>query len=239
MTAKDLPFDEIGYWSEIKLDIIKEYAAAYSKILSAQNAPGLYHIYIDAFAGAGVHLSKSSGEFVPGSPTNALLVNPPFREYHFIDLNEQKVTSLEKLAKNRADVHIHHGDCNHILLDNVLPLAKYESYRRARECRPPPTMPPDPLRRARSNRRNGRRPDSPRARRPRGVERALRRPELRLRRRARTAAARRDRPDAGRAPADVRRERRSRSGLQWRDLQLPRAATGAEIQRFLLSFGQR
>jgi len=25
-----LQFDEIGYWSEIKLDIIKEYAAAYS-----------------------------------------------------------------------------------------------------------------------------------------------------------------------------------------------------------------
>lgn len=28
-------FDEIGYWSEIKLDIIREYAQAYSTILSA------------------------------------------------------------------------------------------------------------------------------------------------------------------------------------------------------------
>ena len=32
-------YDEIGYWSEIKLDIIKEYAAAYSQILGSQKSP--------------------------------------------------------------------------------------------------------------------------------------------------------------------------------------------------------
>ena len=48
-------YDEIGYWSEIKLDIIKDYAAAYSRILSSQKKPNFYHIYIDAFAGA-VHV---------------------------------------------------------------------------------------------------------------------------------------------------------------------------------------
>lgn len=131
MTAKDMPFDEIGYWSEIKLDIIKEYAVAYSTILGAQKNPTLYHIYIDAFAGAGVHKSKSSSEFVPGSPTNALLVKPPFREYHFIDLDKQKVAALEKLAKEKGKVHIYHGDCNQVLLDSVLPQAKWEAYRRA------------------------------------------------------------------------------------------------------------
>lgn len=131
MRAKEKPFDEIGYWSEIKLDIIKQYAAAYSTILSGQKKPSLYHVYIDGFAGSGVHRSKSSGEFVPGSPTNALLVEPPFREYHFIDLNEQKVAALEKLAKERKEVHIYHGDCNRVLLDIVLPQVKWEAYRRA------------------------------------------------------------------------------------------------------------
>ena len=32
-----LKFDTIGYWSEIKLDIIKDYAEAYSQILSTKN----------------------------------------------------------------------------------------------------------------------------------------------------------------------------------------------------------
>jgi len=131
MSRKETPFDQIGYWSEIKLDIIKEYAVAHSTILSAQKKPSLYHLYIDAFAGAGLHKSKSSGDFVPGSPTNALLVKPPFREYHFIDLNEQKVTVLEALAKQRRDVRIYHGDCNSVLLERVLPQAKWENYRRA------------------------------------------------------------------------------------------------------------
>ena len=32
--AGGLCFDEIGYWSEIKLDIVKDYAQAYATILA-------------------------------------------------------------------------------------------------------------------------------------------------------------------------------------------------------------
>jgi len=81
-------FDEIGYWSEIKLEIIKDYATAYSTILSAQENPRLSHVYIDAFAGPGVHVSRETGEYVDGSPLNALLVKPPFRDFFFIDIDE-------------------------------------------------------------------------------------------------------------------------------------------------------
>lgn len=125
-----LRFDEIGYWSEIKLDIIKRYAAEYSKILSAQEKPKLSHVYIDAFAGAGVHLSKTSQELIPGSPLNALEVKPPFREFYFIDLNNKKADTLKKLVGDRSDVHIYSGDCNEILLKEVFPRVKYEQYRR-------------------------------------------------------------------------------------------------------------
>jgi three-Cys-motif partner protein len=128
---KSLRYDEIGYWSEIKLDIIKEYAVAYSQILSSRIKPSFHHIYIDAFAGAGQHISKTTKEFVLGSPANALLLNPPFREYHFIDLDEQKVESLEKISGKRKDVFIYHGDCNQVLMEKVLPRVKYEDYRRA------------------------------------------------------------------------------------------------------------
>jgi three-Cys-motif partner protein len=67
-------FDEIGYWSEIKLEIVRDYASAYSRILNANRLP---HIYVDAFVGAGKHISRGTGEFVPGSPLNALNIQPP------------------------------------------------------------------------------------------------------------------------------------------------------------------
>ena len=47
---RSLKFDKVGNWSEIKLEIVEAYAQAYSKIISAQKNPQLYHVYIDAFA---------------------------------------------------------------------------------------------------------------------------------------------------------------------------------------------
>jgi len=124
-----LRLDEIGYWSEIKLDIVKKYAKAYSTIINAQsNIQG--HVYIDAFAGAGVHISKQTNEFVPGSPLNALNVKPPFKEFHFIDLDGGKANALRNLCVNYCNVNVYEGDCNDLLLEKILPLVKYSDYRR-------------------------------------------------------------------------------------------------------------
>ena len=124
-------FDEIGYWSELKLDIVREYAGTYSKILSNQRNPSFQHLYIDAFAGAGVSISRTTGNFIPGSPLNALLVQPPFKEYHLIDLDSGKADSLRTLTSGNPAVHVYEGDCNEILLRDVFPKAKYGDYRRA------------------------------------------------------------------------------------------------------------
>ncbi len=123
-----LKFDKIGYWSELKLDIVREYAKAYSTILSKQK--NLFHLYIDAFAGAGIHISKASGDFVAGSPLNALYVEPPFREFHLIDLDGKKLDTLGELVGSRKDVYLYEGDCNDILLNQVFPKVKYENFRR-------------------------------------------------------------------------------------------------------------
>ena len=88
-----LKFDEIGYWSELKLEIIREYAAAYSRILKSR--ADLSHVYVDAFSGAGKHKKKGTGEFIDGSPLVALGVKPDFDEYHFIDLESDKVDFLQ------------------------------------------------------------------------------------------------------------------------------------------------
>jgi three-Cys-motif partner protein len=122
--------DEIGPWSEIKLEILRRYAAEYSKILSSQTDPSFWHVYIDAFAGAGVHLSRTSNEMVPGSPLNALLVDPPFRDYHLVDLDGDRVQGLRELIGDRSDVRVHHGNCNKVLLEEVFPQVRFEDYRR-------------------------------------------------------------------------------------------------------------
>jgi three-Cys-motif partner protein len=123
-------YDEIGYWSEVKLDIISKYATAYSTIMNNQKSIQSY-LYIDAFAGAGVHIKKQTREFITGSPLNALLVVPTFSEFHFIDLDGDKVAALRQIVGDRRDVFIHEGDCNEVLLDEVFPNCRYEDYHRA------------------------------------------------------------------------------------------------------------
>jgi len=121
-------YDLIGPWSEVKLDILREYAAPYSKILAANN---FYHLYIDGFAGPGSHISRTTLEPVPGSPLNALRTNPPFREYHFIDADPGRVKQLRDYVGARPEIHVYTGDCNDILLRQVFPRALYEDRHRA------------------------------------------------------------------------------------------------------------
>lgn len=122
--------DEIGPWSQVKLEILKRYAVEYSKIISKQKSPSFSHVYIDAFAGAGYHLSKRTGEMVHGSPLNALVVQPPFREFHLIDLDGNKIDGLQRLIGHRTDVHFYHGDCNVVLLEKVFPTVQFADYKR-------------------------------------------------------------------------------------------------------------
>jgi three-Cys-motif partner protein len=122
-------FDEIGYWTEVKLEILKKYAPAYTAIMSKQNFKGFY--YIDAFAGFGIHKSKTREEFITGSPINALQVTPSFSWYYFIDLDRDKTTHLQKLSKGHINVTIFNEDCNRVLLEKIFPDIRYENYSRA------------------------------------------------------------------------------------------------------------
>ncbi len=88
------------------------------------------HVYIEGFAGAGVHIARASNEFVLGSPLNALNVKPPFREYFLVDIQPEKVEFLQNLVGAKPNVHVYPGDCNQILLERVFPQVRYEDYRR-------------------------------------------------------------------------------------------------------------
>lgn len=130
MSPKPLRLDEIGYWSELKLDIVRNYASAYSTILTKQ-AVIKGHVYIDAFAGAGAHVSRTTGQTIAGSPVNAMQITPPFTELHFIDLDGGRAAELKRLAAKDRRVFVHEGDCNEVLLRDVFPRCRFRDYRRA------------------------------------------------------------------------------------------------------------
>ena len=123
-----LVLDEVGNWSELKIKIIKKYAHAYTTIL-ANYKP--VPAYIDGFAGAGQHISKSSGERIDGSPKAAFAVQPPFSEFHLVDLNGHRVDALRALADGRENAYVYHGDCNRILLEDIYPVIRRNSKKRA------------------------------------------------------------------------------------------------------------
>jgi three-Cys-motif partner protein len=125
-------FDKIGYWSELKLEILGKYDAAYTKVFASPKYSYLYPIYIDAFAGAGKHISKTTNNIVRGSPQIALDTTPPFKEYFFIDTNGDKVNELQKIVSKypQAKTHIIQNDCNSALLKDILPMFKNDRNKR-------------------------------------------------------------------------------------------------------------
>jgi three-Cys-motif partner protein len=122
--------DEIGPWSEIKLEIIEKYGPAYMHAFSGKGRR-LRKFYIDGFSGAGLHLSKATKEKIEGSPARALKVVPPFDGLTFIDLDKGKTDYLRTQCEGRSNVTILTGDCNQHLTRDVLPKIKYELYARA------------------------------------------------------------------------------------------------------------
>ncbi len=126
--------EAIGLWTEIKLQIIREYAAAYTTILKEQSWCRSY-AYIDAFAGGGGFVSKEDRErLIPGSPLNALNVANKFTEYHFIDIDPEKIERLKQLTADRPEfntIHFYVGDANGKVAQEILPQFQYNSFKRA------------------------------------------------------------------------------------------------------------
>ncbi len=126
-SPRSAKLDEVGDWSELKLEILK-YASAYTRILRSKH---LRPIYIDGFAGAGQHIWNRIKQLIPGSPLNALSIEPPFEEFYLVDLEQARTSNLQELTKDKKNVHIFNADSNEVLLSEIFPKIKYESYRRA------------------------------------------------------------------------------------------------------------
>lgn len=128
MMTPPFKFDEIGDWSELKLEIVEKYGAAYTGAFARNN---LKKYYVDSFSGAGAHILKGTNTIVDGSPVRALRVTPPFDHFFFIDLDKDKTAHLQSLCQDRSDVTVHTGDASSYLIETLLPKIKYSNFNRA------------------------------------------------------------------------------------------------------------
>jgi three-Cys-motif partner protein len=124
--------DEIGKWSEDKLELLGKYLNAYTNIMKGQTwCRNGYH-YIDAFAGTGKPKAKDAERFIDGSPVVALRIKHPFKSYIFIEKENWRITKLEKLKAEFSGINIEikQGDCNQIIINEVVTAIRYENFNR-------------------------------------------------------------------------------------------------------------
>lgn len=123
--------DEIGPWSEDKLNLLRKYLEAYTKIMKDQPWCTGYH-YVDAFAGTGRPRARDEEFYVDGSPRVALSIKWPFHSYTFIEKDPRRVEKLRELEEEFPErtIYIYEGDCNRVIVEKVVPRISYEKRNR-------------------------------------------------------------------------------------------------------------
>lgn len=106
-----------GDHTVFKLAVLQLYGEAYAAVM--KHVPGLQGIYIDAFAGDGMGMTRDGIKY-EGSVSVCLNFNPPFSSLHFIEINNSNVEQLKIIkASSTQDIVIHHGNANAILPEIV------------------------------------------------------------------------------------------------------------------------
>jgi three-Cys-motif partner protein len=77
-------------------------------------------------------MAKDEERYIDGSPIVALKVEYPFRSYTFIEKEDWRVERLEKLRDEfpNMDIQIRHGDCNAVIINEIVPKIRYENFNR-------------------------------------------------------------------------------------------------------------
>lgn len=124
--------DLIGPWSEDKLRLLAKYLKAYTTIMAKRKWCRNGFHYVDAFAGTGRPRARDELRYVDGSPRVALTVDPPFHSYTFIEQTPWRVQRLHALQCEFPDrqIRILQGDCNDLLIAQVIPAFHQEADRR-------------------------------------------------------------------------------------------------------------
>lgn len=107
-----------GAWTEAKLEVVRKYLNAYWTIMRKNQKARHFHVtYVDGFAGSGRRYAsraesgdlfeefadEETQEFFPGSAYYALVSDPPFDRYVFIESKPQHAEELTKLIQSIPD----------------------------------------------------------------------------------------------------------------------------------------
>lgn len=126
-----------GDWTTEKLERVRKYLAAYTTIM---NKYPFHFAYIDAFAGTGYRKLKQDEnpnelmfpeiaeqevqDFLEGSASTALQVQPRFQKYIFIEKDENRSSELQNLKTEfpslQNDIELVQSDANAYLKDLCL-----------------------------------------------------------------------------------------------------------------------
>lgn len=100
-----------GPWSEVKLDSLEKYLAAFTR--ASSRAKGT--LYLDLFAGGPDNQSRTDGQDIASSPVRALETQPHFSKCAFFELSPRAARGLETQLRDRypgRDITVRAGDCN-------------------------------------------------------------------------------------------------------------------------------
>jgi three-Cys-motif partner protein len=103
-----------GKWTSEKLEIVRKYLQAYTRVLKNQ---ALNRHYIDAFAGTGDRSARRAkgqmlldmpelDEITKGSARVAMEIEPPFHSYILIEKSKRKSSALQGVKKEFPARHI-------------------------------------------------------------------------------------------------------------------------------------
>lgn len=107
---------EGGPWTVKKLEKVQEYLRRYQDVML--NQARLETIYIDAFCGGGRVKLRGARDFTEGSALQALALERPFSQYHFVEKSRSSLNRLRNQIEERNKerrVEYHAGDVNSIL----------------------------------------------------------------------------------------------------------------------------
>jgi three-Cys-motif partner protein len=103
-----------GGWTQIKLEVLREYLKVY---LTALKHKPFQKLYIDAFAGSGECVPKNSNLGTIDGSAKIALDTRGFDRYIFIEHHTRRYHDLHGLCSSyhELDIRLHNGDANRVL----------------------------------------------------------------------------------------------------------------------------